>query len=201
MSNPRSTRVAARLAGVLLVSGALVGCASAGSGASVSASSGAAVTPGSTFAWAPADAAAQAAADPRIADPTFQSRLQQAIETALSAKGYRRADDPKSAQLLVAYHVGLQPKTATTVRQTVDPRYGSCGYYSCVQSWGVYGPPSVDVRRINYTEGRLVLDLVDAASGKLAWRAVSTKRVDHDQASQETLNAVLSDTTRSLPGR
>lgn len=189
---------AAYLAGLALAAGLLAGCATSGSGASVSASSGAAITPGATFAWATPDAAAQAAADPRIADPGFQSRLRQAIETALGAKGYRPADDPKTAQLLVAYHVGLQGKAVTTVRQTVDYRY-SCGYYACVRNWGEYGPPPPDVKKINYTEGRLVLDLVDTASGKLAWRAVSTKRVDREQASQETLNAVLADTTRSLP--
>jgi hypothetical protein len=64
----------------------------------------------------------------------------------------------------------------------------------------MYGAPmDVDVRSINYTEGALMLDLVDTATGKLAWRATSQKRVDEKDGTQDGLNAMVADMIKTLP--
>ncbi len=57
----------------------------------------------------------------------------------------------------------------------------------------------VDIRSVNYTEGAVMLDLVDAASGKLAWRATSQKRVDQKDGTQDGLNAIIADMVKTLP--
>ena len=57
----------------------------------------------------------------------------------------------------------------------------------------------VDVDNIHYTEGMMLLDLTDRATGKLAWRAMSQRRVDKGDAAQSELNAIVADMTRSLP--
>jgi hypothetical protein len=78
----------------------------------------------------------------------------------------------------------------------------ACGVRGCIggYGWGMYGAPmDVDVRAINYTEGALMLDLIDASSGKLAWRATSQKRVDNKDAGQDAMNAVVADMTKTLP--
>lgn len=179
----------------------LVGCETPAGKVSVLQSSSVAVTPGSTYAWAPVDAQARTAADPRVANDIVLDRLHNAVDGALAAKGYRRVEDPSSAQLLVAYHVGLQNRTETDVDTWGGGgRVGACGFRGCVAGWGLYGPPQIDVRNIDYTQGTLILDLVDRSSGKLAWRATSDKRVDNSDATQEGMNAILMDMTKSLPG-
>lgn len=177
----------------------LAACETPAGKVSVLQSSSLAPVPGSTYAWAPVNNATRIAADPRVANDIVQERLRGAVDYALTAKGYRRVDDPGQAQLLASYHVGLEARTETRV-DTYGGGGMACGFRGCVSGWGLYGPPQVDVRDINYTQGTLILDLIDRASGKLAWRATSDKRVDQGDADQAKLNAVLVDMTKSLPG-
>ena len=58
----------------------------------------------------------------------------------------------------------------------------------------------VDVSHIDYVEGTLMLDLMDRASGKLAWRATSQKRLDQKDADQAGVNATVGDIVKSPPG-
>lgn len=188
-------RLAASLYGMAAL--ALAGCETPAGHVSVLQSSSAAPAPGSTYAWAPVRPDTQANADRRLANDIIQDRLRLAVDTALAAKGFRQTSDHASAQLLVSYHVGLENRTETRV----DTFGGGavCGFRGCVGGWGLYGPPQVDVRNIDYVQGTLILDLIDRASGKLAWRATSDKRVDSSDATQAGMNAILADMTRSLP--
>jgi hypothetical protein len=94
----------------------------------------------------------------------------------------------------VAYYVGLQPKTD----YRVDTYGGAYGYG---YGWGLYGAPSnVDVRAINYVDGTLILDLKDRASGQLAWRATSEKRINDGDGAQDKLDALVANMVTSLPG-
>lgn len=190
---PVSMSRRAALSATLGLAIALAACESPGGKVSVLQSSTVAVTPGSTFAWAPTPATTDA--DPRVTNDIIKERLQTAIETALAAKGFRRVADPEAAQLLVSYHVGLQNRQETRVSSFGGPAW--CGVRGC--AWGLYGPPMVDVDNIHYTEGMMLLDLTDRATGKLAWRAMSQRRVDKGDAAQSELNAIVADMTRSLP--
>src|SRR5262245_33395687 len=126
------------------------------------------ITPGATYAWAPVAAQGTQRGDPRIDNDIIRDRIRSAINANLGAKGYQLVSDPASAQLVVAYYVGLQPKTDYRVDS-----YGG-GFYGYGYGWGMYGAPSnIDVRAINYVDGTLILDLKDRASGQLAWRATS----------------------------
>lgn len=49
------------------------------------------------------------------------------------------------------------------------------------------------------SKGALVLDLIDRPTGKLAWRATSTRRVGADDANPVTLSLILEDMTKTLP--
>jgi hypothetical protein len=187
------------LAAALALAGALGACESPAGKVSVLQSSSTPLVPGSTYAWAPVDEHARAAADPRVANDIIQERLRTAVDAAMGSKGYRLSSDPGTATLLVAYHVGLENKQETQVSSFGGGGAVACGFRGCVQGWGMYGPPMVDVQNINYTEGTLILDLVDRASGKLAWRGTSQKRVAQDPT-QERINAVLADMTKTMPG-
>jgi hypothetical protein len=155
---------------------------------------------GSTYAWAPD--AQPGNGDPRVDNDIVRERIRTAIDTNLAAKGYRQVA-PAEAKVLVAYHVGLQNRTDYSATSMGGPRGMACGVRGCIggYGWGMYGAPmDVDVRSINYVEGALMLDLIDAASGKLAWRATSQKRID-DQGGggQDAFNAVVADMIKTLP--
>ncbi len=174
----------------------LTGCESPGGKVSVLAGS----TPlaGSTYAWAPVQSGG---GDPRIDNDIMRERIRTAIDTNLAAKGYMQVD-PSKAKLLVSYHVGLQNKTDYSATSMGGGPGMACGVRGCIggYGWGMYGAPmDVDIRSINYTEGAVMLDLADAASGKLAWRATSQKRVDQSDATQDGLNAIIADMVKTLP--
>ena len=163
----------------------LAACASQGGQASVL--KGPATLVGSTYAWAPN--AQPGSGDPRVDNDIIRDRIKTAVDTNLAAKGYMQVARPK-ARLLVAYHIGLQNNGA------------ACGRRGCVggYGWGVYGAPmDVDIRSVTYTDGALMLDLIDAASGKLALRATSQQRADQKNATQDDLNAIVADMVRTLP--
>lgn len=188
----------ALLASAIALSLTLAGCESPGG--KVSVLSGQAPLAGSTYAWAPD--AQPGSGDPRVDNDIVRERIKTAVDTNLAAKGYRQVDSGQ-AKLLVAYHIGLQNKTDYSATSMGAPGGGvACGRRGCVggYGWGMYGAPmDVDVRSINYVEGALMLDLIDTASGKLAWRATSQKRVDEKDATQDGLNAVVADMIKTLP--
>lgn len=177
---------------------AMAGCESAGGKVSVLA--GQTPIAGSTYAWAPD--AQPGAGDPRVDNDIIRDRIMTAIDTNLAAEGYRQVS-PSQAKVLVAYHVGLQNKTDYSATSMGAPRGGmACGRRRCVggYGWGMYGAPmDVDVRSINYVEGALMLDLIDTAIAKLAWRATSQKRIDEKDATQDGLNAMVADMIKALP--
>lgn len=180
---------------------ALTACESPGGRVSVLQSDTIRVTPGSTYAWAPD--AQPGSGDPRIDNDIVQGRIKTAVDTALQGRGFTQAADPSSATLLVQFHIGLQNRSETQVSSFGAPnRVGPCGLRGCIGGfgWGMYGAPmDVDVRTINYTEGTLMLDLIDRASGKLAWRATSQRRMDQGDSDQAKANAIVADMVRSLP--
>ena len=157
------------------------------------------VAPGSTYAWAPISSASQRASDPRVANDIIQQRIVSAVDSALAGKGFRRVSDPAQATLLASYHVGLEARSDIQSTGMGAPPV-ACGFRGCVSGWGLYGPPALNVDTIHYTEGTMILDLVDRASGQLAWRATSQRRVDSGDADQARLNAVAADMVKSLPG-
>lgn len=178
---------------------ALTACETPAGKVSVLASDTVTLTPGATYAWAPVPATT-VGQDLRVNNDIIQGRIRAAVDASLAAKGYRHVPDAGAANLLVAYYVGVQQRTEYRV-DTYGGRAGvACGRRGCIGGWGLYGPPSADIRNVDYTQGALMLDITDRASGKLAWRAVSQKRVDEKDATQEGLNAIVADMTKTLPG-
>jgi hypothetical protein len=152
-----------------------------------------AIPPGSTWAWAPEPAEKRPEElDPRVNNSIIHGRVQQAVETVLAQKGYRRTD-PGSADFLVAYRVGVKD-ARQMVTQTVPvgpPYWGGWG-------WGYYGPPPmVTSREVTYTEGALVIDITQRSTNKLAFRTTGLDRdvtgVDSSEAEiQKTVTKLLS---------
>lgn len=135
----------------------------------------AALAPGSTFAWAPTPAIGYGVPDPRIANEVTADRLRAVTEFTLTNKGYRQVTEASQAHLLIAYTIVIAPETDARRDGRLDTTH--------------------------YTQGTVVLDLIERESGRLVWRATSEKRVTGKDVSQDKLVALLRRMTKSLPAR
>jgi hypothetical protein len=152
-----------------------------------------ALAPGSSYAWAPTNSAVVDRTNPALANEVTGQRLRIAIETALSGHRYVKSGQPITADLGVSFHVVLKEKQETRVTETGGAVF--CGWRGCLRRW----PIGATVTEYNYTQGTLVIDLVDRNTGELVWRAASEKRVSANDVSQARLNAIVADMMKSLP--
>lgn len=106
----------------------------------------------------------------------LDGRIRNAISGVMTDRGLAENED--SPDLLVVHHLGSQEKI-----QVTDWGYRYSDYY-----WG-YGGRQIDVH--SYTEGMLVVDLVDAETKALVWRGTGTGVVDKTQRTPEELQARL----------
>jgi hypothetical protein len=106
----------------------------------------------------------------RLHDPS----VRRAVAGELSAKGLSR--DEVDPDILVAYHVGVEHKIDVV----------AWGYrYS-----GQYGAWGRDIDVYHYREGSLILDLIDAETMHLVWRASAEKTIDKKPAPEQAERSI-----------
>jgi len=103
----------------------------------------------------------------------YSSLLSQYLKTAVSrelgARGYQQSDNP---DLLVNFYTESKERVQSTT--TAAPGYG--GFYGYRRGYyGVWG--GYETRTIQYTEGTLVVDLIDARRKQLVWEGIAVDRV------------------------
>ena len=104
-------------------------------------------------------------------------RIRSAIDGELAHRGMAQVTGA-DADVLMVYHLGTEEKV-----QVTDWGYNYSSYY-----WG-YGGRQIDVYQ--YTQGTLIIDMVDARTHNLVWRGSGTKTVDRSQKSPEQLQAAI----------
>jgi hypothetical protein len=154
------------------------------------------IPPGSTWAWAPEPAEKRPdELDPRVNNSIIHGRVKQAVETVLAQKGYRQTD-PNRADFLVAYRVGVRDsRQLVTQAVPVGPMYwGGWG-------WGYYGPPPMAItREVTYSEGALMIDMIQRSTGKLAFRATGQDQdVTGADGSEEQIQKTVTKLLQDLP--
>jgi hypothetical protein len=115
----------------------------------------------STYAWVE-DLDADAV-ESRGVDPLDEKRVIAAVDQQLSARGYRKVTSG-TADFAVHFYVTTQEKV------DVNSYYTGWGYY------GWYGGTQTYVRQ--WTQGTLVVDVLDINEKDLAWRGWVTGAVD-----------------------
>ncbi len=95
-------------------------------------------------------------------------RLRRVTEEVLAEKGLEPAPAPPQTDLLLTYHFGASEEFRVNYMPYSSYRTWGYGY------WGGYGGYT-DVRR--YTEGTLVLDIVDAKTHQLVWFGSISKEI------------------------
>ncbi|HEY3698726.1 MAG TPA: DUF4136 domain-containing protein [Spongiibacteraceae bacterium] len=127
-----------------------------------------------SYAWMPHPANK---VDPMIDNDLVAGRVQRAVDDQLAAKGLSLAKSEADANLLVTYHIGEEDKL------DINSFHSNFGYYPCWRCWGP-GFDS-DVWVTQYTQGKLIIDLVDAKTKQLVWRGIASRRVPSFDSPQE----------------
>jgi len=115
--------------------------------------------------------------DPRIHDERLEQRVTAAVDKDLQAKGYRLVTE--GADFMVRYHAVLQERT-TVERLNATFDYNGVWTPEFTPAMGqgeAYTRP--------YTQGTLVLDILDTRSHRLVWRASAQTEVDLRRAGSE----------------
>ncbi len=140
-----------------------------------------------TYGWMDVSPQPSDPSSPLRNTPLLQQRVHNSVDFEMQNRGITMSDNP---DLLVVYHIGTQEQI-----QVTDWGYRYSDYY-----WG-YGGRQIDVYQ--FTEGSLVIDLVDAETQNLVWRGTGTGVVDQAQKSPEEMqdraNNVINKIMKSFP--
>ncbi|MDH3196696.1 MAG: DUF4136 domain-containing protein [Candidatus Krumholzibacteria bacterium] len=136
-----------------------------------------------TYAWVnvPTTAVGDAQAARRT-NALLDKRIKSAVDAEMKTKGF--SVDTASPDLLVVYHVGVQDKVNVT----------DWGYRYSYDYYG-WGGRNIDVYQ--YTEGTLILDLIDAQTKELVWRGSAMATLE-DNPSPEKAEARLQQAVQGI---
>ncbi len=141
------------------------------------------------YSWLPLSR--EGTGDPRFDNELVHSHLVSAVEQELTTRGYVLSQGDE-ADFLVAYHVAIERQIhASVMYEDYGERPG--------WSWAV---PTTQVT--SYDEGTLILDLLEARTRKIVWRASLQARVDSDASSkkrEKRINKAVARMLKSLPAR
>ena len=141
-----------------------------------------------TFAWMPARTKPDESPNPLVVQ-----RAHDAIQAALTAKGYQRANDPAAADFVVDFTIGSRERTdiRSYPAPYFGPWYGGYSYWWGAPYWG----SEVDARQ--YREGTLSIDIFDAHTHRPVWHGWAHKEltradIQHSAGSiREAVDSVL----------
>jgi len=120
----------------------------------------------------------------------LDKRIRGAVDTQMAAKGFTPTED--NPDVFVVYYTGLKDKIDVT-----DWGYTYAGSY-----WGGGLGRNVDVYQ--YTEGTLIVDLVDSSNKELVWRGSATGVVEPGRKPEEVearINDVVARIFQNYPPR
>ena len=123
---------------------------------------------------------------------TLQNDIMVAIQSRLEANSFLLADPPELADFLISFRIGSRESSKADSDTARLPGSGGRG------GWGtaVYGGDSD-----SYTQGVLVIDIIDAAEGQPVWRGASAKKITGDDRENMTavINAVVDTILSEFP--
>ena len=142
----------------------------------------------STYAFLPVN---DTISNPAYEDRLVKQLLLQEISAGMEANGYTL--EQRKPDLLVKTHIMLDQETDVvsepvyssyyyTPAPTVNPVFRPYYYrnYSTVNNVVGY-----NVREVNYTEGKIVIDLIDRRTNNIVWRGLAEDYVEAEDLSRE----------------
>jgi hypothetical protein len=121
-----------------------------------------------------------------------QDRIVGALRSALQGKGLHEAGAGAPADLDVGYFAGARTRTEIEAMPAYGPGFGPFWY------GGWWDPAYKDWWTRTYNEGTLVIDLVDAQTKRLVWRAYTQTEI-HIPVSDEKIREAVGKAFQSFP--
>lgn len=117
------------------------------------------------------------------------SFIEESIIDQLMNRNYTLSDKP---DIGVYYYIKVAQKTELTGGTTVGLYAGNPYYYGY---YGGYSYYTTGVQEVDYTEGTLIIELVDMSQNKAIWRGVGTQSVTQstvtDKQIQQIVNSIF----------
>lgn len=139
-----------------------------------------------SFAWIQQPTTTTGTGDAQTArevNTLLDQRIKRAVNVVLMEKGMQLKTD--SPDMLLAYHTGVQNKVDVTDWGYSYPGYGA----------GWYGGRDVSV--YNYEEGTLIIDMIDAKTKQLVFRASGTDVLD-ENPTPEQIEKKINDVVKQM---
>ena len=114
-------------------------------------------------------------------NPVMKLRIDDAVEDAFIAKGYKLIASAENSDFAIAYTVGNRDKIKiNNYPATYNRTFGwGRGYYGARAHFASMHM-GTETRVINYTEGKLAVDVYDVKSHQPAWHGWAVKRISSD---------------------
>lgn len=97
------------------------------------------------------------------------ARIKEALTKELSRRGYQVVQDNAQADMLMTWHLVTQERTDVRTYNSMSARYTTC--------WRCAPAATTDVRVTQYTQGTLIVDLIDPARLQSVWRSIVQSRL------------------------
>jgi len=104
-------------------------------------------------------------------NPLLQPRILSAVETALTAKGYRKVSRAESPDFVLAFTIGSREEIRV---DSYPSTYYGGGHYRWGGRYHGYG---TETRVRQYTKGMLAMDIFDVAERRPVWHGVAEKSI------------------------
>jgi len=111
-------------------------------------------------------------------------RIRTAVGAQLHLKGYTAAPNGQP-DFYVAYHIGVKNMTLDASTQYLSEGMAGRPLDHSVDTRTAGKPPATVSDTPSYTTGTLLVDIIDAASKKLVWRATASGEIDPGLTSEE----------------
>ena len=162
----------------------------------------AASLPGARYAWVEMPATQAVEFDARVQDPALRQRLQAALDKALQAKGYVRANGMADADVAVAYRVGIRDTAESIVHEGIDSAGASairCSGGDCSQIVlpGDQGVATIETQDL--IEGGLMVEVLKPNEIRVLWRALFKGQIQARDRGKVNLDAIAKKTLEQLP--
>ncbi len=154
-----------------------------------------------TYAWISDSVYLSDITAPDVAQPLNASRIRDAVNSELFAKGYRQVDRA-DADLVVSARLGANDRVR--VREYYDTRgfsyYGAFPRFSRFGGFGRFDrfSPRVDVD--TFTEGVLVIDVFEGDTKQAIWHGAAKKRLSKQTMPKDLIDEAVMNLFESFPG-
>jgi hypothetical protein len=126
----------------------------------------------STFAWdEPLNKAANESYNPLVNNTLVEKQLKSAIESEMTSRGYKLVES--NPDLFVNFHTMVESKSEVSSYPN--------NYYFWWRN---------DVRTINYEEGTLIVDVIDAKKDQLVWQGFTSNELRTQKLAESLKSAV-----------